>query len=168
MENCTSHQEVPTFWKCHLASVTTWFKATQTLQVPKNTKERCSSAACHQHNYGPTYSLTKHLTSLLGPHLGNSLYHVINSEDFIHTLDTDWSTLVTSTASHLSPSFQLGIHLICCISILMKRILDCSIVSWFLCFRKFYEQTDGVAMDSLLSPVVTICIELFKEGGFME
>jgi hypothetical protein len=47
------------------------------------------------------YKLVKHLASLLGPHLGNFLYHVRNSEDFGHTMDPLWINLMDTISFHV-------------------------------------------------------------------
>jgi len=48
----------------------------------------------------PTYRLSKYLSSLLEPCLGNSLHHVRNSEDVIHTQGSLWDQLNSIIVSY--------------------------------------------------------------------
>jgi hypothetical protein len=110
----------------------------------------------------PTYLLAKHLAGLLGQLTGNSPHHVQNSGQFIQILDAiklqpgdlmvsfDVVSLftnvpITDSLKLLSQHFQND-HLA-----LFKHVLTST---YFSFDNEFYEQTDGVAMGSPLSPVI--------------
>lgn len=69
IENGTSNQKVPTFWKYRLASVATCFKATQTLPTLKNIKGRSPPAACllqsHKTPIGPAWTMCRQFNTVL-------------------------------------------------------------------------------------------------------
>jgi hypothetical protein len=120
----------------------------------------------------PTYRLAKHLAGLLLSHIGSSPHHVRNSAEFVHTLGSlrvgpqdimfsfDVVSLFTrvpirETKSLLSRHFEEDILT------LLRHVLTSS----YFCFAgKFYEQIDGVAMGSPLSPVfANFYMEFFEE-----
>jgi hypothetical protein len=120
----------------------------------------------------PTYSLAKHLAGLLGSHIGSSPHHVRKSTEFVHTLGSlhvglqdimvsfDVVSLFTrvpirETMSLLSRHFGEDILT------LFRHVLTSS----YFCFAgQFYEQIDGVAMGSPLSPVIAkFYMEVFED-----
>ncbi|GJQ86424.1 hypothetical protein Trydic_g10332 [Trypoxylus dichotomus] len=82
----------------------------------------------------PTYLLAKHLTTLLQPYIGGKPSYIRDSANFVEKLR--------------KKRFNPG------------DILQCLRTSYFEWDGSFYEQTDGVAMGSPLSPVVA---NLFME-----
>jgi hypothetical protein len=109
----------------------------------------------------PTYRLDKHLAGLLSTHTGNSPHHVRNSVESVRTLssfqvgphDIMVSFNVVSlftrvpikdTMDLLEQHFENVLRLFC-------HVLT---TSYFSFNGQFYEQLDGVAMGSPLSPVI--------------
>jgi hypothetical protein len=110
----------------------------------------------------PTYQLVKQLTGFLNQLTGNSAHHVKNSAHFIQILDNlqvqpgdlmvsfDIVSLFTKVPVEDSLSL-LGHHFTDDILALFKLVLT----STYFCVNgQYYEQTDGVAMGSPLSPVM--------------
>ena len=111
---------------------------------------------------GPTYKLAKHLTSLLAPLVGRNEHHIQNSLDCIQKLRDiqlkDAEILVSFDVESLFTKVPLTetIDLHC--PHFNNKEIDLFIhyltSSYFLWNNTFYEQTDGVAMGSPLSPMV--------------
>jgi hypothetical protein len=120
----------------------------------------------------PTYCLAKYLTGILSPHVGCCEHHVKNSTDFIETLRTirlepgdimvSFDVISLFTRIPLEDSLQL-----------LEKRFDAKTVNlfhhvlkstYFTYDGKFYEQTDGVAMGSPLSPAIAnFFMEDFEE-----
>jgi hypothetical protein len=110
----------------------------------------------------PMYHLAKHLAGLLNLLIGHSEYHVKNSIEFIHVLQTlhvgpddimvsfDVASLFTNVPI-LESLALLGRHFTQDIVTLFKHVLTST---YFICDGQPYEQTDGVAMGSPFSPVI--------------
>ncbi|PNF41399.1 hypothetical protein B7P43_G14428 [Cryptotermes secundus] len=110
----------------------------------------------------PTYRLAKHLASLLNSFTCDSPHHVRNSAEFVHTIKSlrlnpcdmmvsfDVVSLFTKvpikdTMDLLEGNFAEDVLR------LFRHVLT---TSYFSFNGQFYEQTDGVAMGSPLSPVI--------------
>jgi len=113
-------------------------------------------------NGAPTYQLSKHLSGLLNQLTGKTAHHVKNSFHFIEMLkslqikpgDVMVSFVVVSlfTKVPVEESFTLlNQHFNNEILALYKHVLTST---YFCMDGQFYEQTDGVAMGSPLSPVI--------------
>ena len=110
----------------------------------------------------PTYHVAKQLPGLINPLIGHSEHHVKNSTEFIHVLQTlrltsddimvslDVVSLLTNIPI-LESLELLGRHFTQDIVTLFKHALTSTC---FVCDGQHYEQTDGVAMGSPLSPVI--------------
>jgi len=110
----------------------------------------------------PTYKLAKHTAGLLNPFTGTTIHHVKNSAQFVQILD-----IIHTQTRDLLVSFDI-VFLFTNIPIedslhLLDQHFNNDIVDLFLlvltstyfCFNgQSYEQTDGVAMGSSLSPVI--------------
>ncbi|PSN48481.1 hypothetical protein C0J52_11724 [Blattella germanica] len=110
----------------------------------------------------PTYSLAKYLTGLLQRLVGTCIHHVRNSMDFIETLKG-----ITISSSDVLVSFHVE-SLFTRVPLketldLLRPHFDDNVISlfhhvltstYFLYNGAYYEQTDGVAMGSPLSPAV--------------
>jgi len=110
----------------------------------------------------PPYQLSKHLSGLLNQHTGKTAHHVKNSFHFIRILES-----LTIKPGDLMVSFDmvslfikvpveepltlLSQHFNDDILALYKHVLTST---YFSVDGQFYEQTDGVAMGSPLSPVI--------------
>ncbi|KAK9874835.1 hypothetical protein WA026_005651 [Henosepilachna vigintioctopunctata] len=110
----------------------------------------------------PTYNLAKHLTRLLQPHVGQSVTFIKDSSHFIEKLklinvrDTD--ILVSFDVVSLFTKVPVTDALLKIdrifprdISTLFRHVLT---TTYFQYNNVFYEQKDGVAMGSPLSPVI--------------
>ena len=122
----------------------------------------------------PTYHLAQHLTTLLNPLVGNTQHHIRNSTHFIETIDKihvspsdclvsfDVESLFTKvpikdTIELLEPHFS---------SKEIALFSHCLTSSYFSWNKTFYEQKDGVAMGSPLSPVVAnFFMESFEKSA---
>ena len=110
----------------------------------------------------PTYNISKHLSHLLQPHIGKTSSYIRDSAHFIekiNQLKIDDNDLLVSfdvvslftkvpindTLQHIEQLFSPDI------TSLYRQCLSTSYFQWN---KEFYEQTDGVAMGSPLSPVV--------------
>ena len=110
----------------------------------------------------PTYQLSKYLAGLLSQLTGNSAHHVKNPFQFVQILKSlrvrpkdlmvsfDVVSLFTNVL--IVDSLELlSYHFEDDVLALFKHVLT----STYFCFNgQFYEQTDGVAMGSPLSPVI--------------
>jgi hypothetical protein len=104
----------------------------------------------------------KKLVGLLGPQLGQSQQHVRNSEEFVRTLDTHRVNLEDILNSFDAITLFTRNPPKDALSLLNRyfyedsmRIFRHVLTPSFLCFNgQFYEQIDGVAMGSSLSPVM--------------
>ncbi|KAJ4448198.1 hypothetical protein ANN_10212 [Periplaneta americana] len=121
----------------------------------------------------PTYALSKFLTSLLGPHVGKTNSYIRDSTHFIERL----KTLVADPQDILVSFDVVSLFTKVPISntmVLLRNIFSEDIVTlfqhvltttYFQWQQKFYEQTDGVAMGSPLSPVIAnFYMEAFEEA----
>jgi hypothetical protein len=108
-----------------------------------------------------TYKLSKYLTSLLNQLTGKSTHHVRNSLQFVQTLNSlrvqpedmvSFDVVPLFIKVPISDTLQiLGQHFEENLLVLFRHVLT----STYFCFEgQFFEQTDGVAMGSPLSPVV--------------
>lgn len=110
----------------------------------------------------PTYKLAKHLASLLQPHVGNTEHHVKNSRHFVEILGgihlNSNDILVSFDVESLFTKVPVGYTLE-----LLKEKFDANLVAlfehcltstYFVWQGTFYEQKEGMAMGSPLSPVV--------------
>jgi hypothetical protein len=112
--------------------------------------------------WAPIYRLAKYLVGLLGPCLQKSKHHVNDSDDFILMLST----------LHVKPNDILDSFDIISLFTKMPITDVLNFLSWqfdednirlfhpvltsLFCFNgQFYEHTDGVAMGSLLLPVIS-------------
>lgn len=110
----------------------------------------------------PTYDLAKHLTSLLHPHIGQTETYVKDSTHFIEKikhLELDENdTLVSFDVVSLFTKVPLNEAMEYISAIFPMDISNlfrhCLTTTYFAWDSKFYEQTEGVAMGSPLSPVV--------------
>src|SRR5215469_1292483 len=110
----------------------------------------------------PTYQLSKHLAGLLSPLTGKSTHHVKNSAQFTQTLDTiriqPQEFMVSFDIVSLFTNVPIGDSLELLSQHFKKDILALfrhALTSTYFCFDgQYYEQTDGVAMGSPLSPVI--------------
>lgn len=120
----------------------------------------------------PTYQLAKHLTGFLNKLTGNSTHHVKNSIHFTQILenlqvqpgDLMVSFYVVSLFTKVPVEDSLSLlshHFADDILALFKLLLT----STYFCFDgQYFEQTDGVAMGSPLSPVTAnFFMEDFEE-----
>ncbi|PNF15534.1 hypothetical protein B7P43_G16534 [Cryptotermes secundus] len=120
----------------------------------------------------PTYRLAKHLAGLLRTYTGNGPRHVRNSMEFVHTLDSlhvdphdimvSFDVVSLFTRVPIKDTMGLlGRHFEENILRLFRHVLT---TSYFTFNGQFYEQTDGVAMGSPLSPVISnLYMEDFEE-----
>lgn len=110
----------------------------------------------------PTYTLAKHLTTLLQPVVGTCEHHVKNSTEFvknIHNIKLDPQDILVSfdvvslfTRVPLKDALQLlESNFTPDVIALFKHVLTST---YFLYDGQFYEQQDGVAMGSPLSPAI--------------
>jgi hypothetical protein len=110
----------------------------------------------------PTYQLSKYLAGLLRQLTGKSAHHVKSSSQFVQILESlrlqpedlmvrfDVVSLFTKFPI-VDPLELLSHHFEDDVLELFKHVLT----STYLCFDgHFYEQTDGVAIGSPLSPVI--------------
>ena len=110
----------------------------------------------------PTYKLAKHLATLLKSLVGQSEHHIKNSKQFIDIIKTikleETDILVSFDVESLFTKVPLAETLV-----LLRPHFDppvinlfqhCLTSSYFIWKGTFYEQTDGVAMGSPLSPVL--------------
>ena len=110
----------------------------------------------------PTYHVAKHLSKLLQPHVGRAESHVKDSAHFIQKITRlhvepedilisfDVVSLftkvpITESLEYISKLFTKDIT---------ELFRECLTTSYFLWDGHFYEQIDGVAMGSPLSPVI--------------
>jgi hypothetical protein len=112
----------------------------------------------------PTYQISKYLAGLLNQLTGNSTHHVKNSSQFIQTMDAikilphelmvSFDMVLQFTNVPIDDSLKLlGLHFKEDVLALFQHTLT----STYFCFYgQYYEQTDGVAMGSPLSPVIAI------------
>jgi hypothetical protein len=110
----------------------------------------------------PTYQLSKYLAGLLSQLTGNSAHNVKNSFQFVRILESlriqpedlmvSFNVVSLFTNIPIVDSLELLIHHFeDDVLALFKHVLN----STYFCFDgQFYEQTDGVAMGSPLSPVI--------------
>jgi hypothetical protein len=111
-------------------------------------------------NGAPTYRLAQHLAGLLGAHIGGSPHHVRNSVESIDTIH-----ILRAGPRDILVSFDV-VSLFTMVPIeealrLFRHVLTSS---FFRLNCQFYEQTDGVAMGSPLSPVIAnYFMEYFEE-----
>jgi hypothetical protein len=110
----------------------------------------------------PTYQLSKYLAGFLSQLTGKVTHHVRNSLQFVQTWDSiivqpeelmvSFDVVSLFTKVPITDTLQLvGQHFEEDLLVLFKHMLT----STYFCFKgKFYEQTNGVAMGSPLSPVV--------------
>ena len=120
----------------------------------------------------PTYNLAKYLSGVLAPFVGRCEHHVKNSMEFVKTLQDIHVQSTDIMVSLDVVSLFTRVPLIDTLA-LLGRILDPRTVelfryvltsSYFLYNGDFYEQTDGVAMGSPLSPVIAnFFMEDFEE-----
>ncbi|XP_046406220.1 uncharacterized protein LOC124171127 [Ischnura elegans] len=120
----------------------------------------------------PTYNLARHLTGILAPHVGNCGHHVKNSADFVKILEgiylnpsgimisLDVVSLFTrvplhEALSHLEKKFDAN----------TVKLFHHALTSTYFTFDNcYYEQKDGVAMGSPLSPAIAnFFMEDFEE-----
>ncbi|XP_071442250.1 uncharacterized protein [Hetaerina americana] len=120
----------------------------------------------------PTYKLAKHLTSVLSPHVGCCEHHLRNSADFvkipegIHLAEGDilvsldvvslfTRVSLTDTLRLLDAKFDAATVM------LFRHVLTST---YFLYDGQYFEQADGVAMGSPLSPAIAnFFMEDFEE-----
>ncbi|KAK5644761.1 hypothetical protein RI129_006061 [Pyrocoelia pectoralis] len=110
----------------------------------------------------PTYGLSKYLTRLLQPHIGQTTHHIKNSDHFIECMKNfkleeedilvsfDVISLFTKvplmeTLKYIKEIFPKDV------SILFHHCLTTTYFQWN---KQFFEQVDGVAMGNPLSPVI--------------
>jgi retron-type reverse transcriptase len=120
----------------------------------------------------PTYKLSKYLANLLKPFVGQSTHHVKNSAAFINIVDS-----LKLETEDLMVSFDV-VSLFTKVPIsdsisLLKTLFSEDIVNlfehvltstYFIFHGQFFEQTDGVAMGSPLSPVIAnFFMEAFEQ-----
>ncbi|XP_071446166.1 uncharacterized protein [Hetaerina americana] len=120
----------------------------------------------------PTYNLAKHLTGILAPFVGPCENHVKNSAEFLKTLEGIQLETIDIMVS-FDVVFLFTRVLLADTLLLLERRFDSRTVKRFhlvltstnfLYDGKFYEQTDGVAMESPLSPVIaSFFMEDFEE-----
>jgi hypothetical protein len=120
----------------------------------------------------PTYALVKYLTGLLGPLVGQSDYHIKNSEAFVKKLqaiklqETDilvsFDVVSLFTEVPLEDTIQLLTAKVSKQTVdLFRHVLT---TTYFLYDGSFYDQKDGVAMSSSLAPVIAnFCMEHFEQ-----
>jgi retron-type reverse transcriptase len=119
----------------------------------------------------PTYKLSKHLSELLNKHIGKSTHHVKNSFHFIEILKSLQKKPVDLTVSFDVVSLFTKVPVKESLTLLSQHFKDevlalfkHVLTSTYFCVEgQFYEQTDGVAVGSPLSPVIAnIYIENFE------
>ena len=110
----------------------------------------------------PTYDLAKHLTSLLQPYTGQTETYVKDSTHFIRKIKNlvleENDRLVSFDVVSLFTKVPLNDAMEYISTIFPKDISNlfrhCLMTTYFTWNSKIYEQTEGVAMGSPLSPVV--------------
>jgi hypothetical protein len=122
----------------------------------------------------PTYQVAKHLTGFLNQLTGNSAHHVKNSIHFTQILDNLqvqprdlMVSFVVSLFTKVPVDDSLSLlshHFTDDILALLKLVLTST---YFRVNGQYFEQTDGVAMGSPLSPVIAnFFMEEFKKRAF--
>ncbi|XP_065213372.1 uncharacterized protein LOC135840674 [Planococcus citri] len=121
---------------------------------------------------GPTYNLAKYLSKELSPHVGNTTSFVKNTADFVEKtkdiITEEGDILVSFDVESLFTKVPLKETLEYLEELfpndLAKLFDHCLKASYFLYNGEFYEQKDGVAMGSPLSPkVANFYMEKFEE-----
>jgi len=110
----------------------------------------------------PTYQLAKHLTGLLTHLTGNSAHHVKNSFHFTKIVESLQVQPEDLMVSFDVVSLFTKVPVVDSLSLLSQHFEDSILAlfryvltSTYFCYDgQFYEQTDGVAMGSPLSPVI--------------
>jgi hypothetical protein len=128
-------------------------------------KSESPPEARFQHGSTPAYGLAKYLMCLLSSHL--SLNPLLSCDELDRTLSTH-SALSKLAPRTSSISFFTRVLLKDALNLLSQhfdenilRLFHYVLMSSFFCFNgQFYEQTDGVAMGSPMSPVI---FNLFME-----
>jgi hypothetical protein len=120
----------------------------------------------------PTYNIAKYLTTLLKPHIGKTSSYIKDSTHFIEKikdlqLERD-DLLVSFDVVSLFTNVPIKEVLQHIDSLFPKDIVSlyemCLCESYFLWNGEYYEQLDGVAMGSPLSPVVAdYYMEIFEK-----
>ncbi|XP_046401605.1 uncharacterized protein LOC124167666 [Ischnura elegans] len=120
----------------------------------------------------PTYNLARHLTGILAPHVGNCGHHVKNSADFVKILEGIYLNPSDIMISLDVVSLFTRVPLHETLSLLEKKF-DANTVklfhhaftsTYFTFDNCYYEQKDGVAMGSPLSPAIAnFFMEDFEE-----
>uniref|UniRef100_A0AAR5QIB8 Reverse transcriptase domain-containing protein n=2 Tax=Dendroctonus ponderosae TaxID=77166 RepID=A0AAR5QIB8_DENPD len=124
----------------------------------------------------PTYDIAKYLSSLLQPHLGSTGTYIKDSEDFIKTIQDlilDPTDMLVSfdveslfTKVPVDESIELVAELF--EESTTNLFKACLKGSYFLWNGYYYEQKEGVAIGSLLSPVVAnLFMEKFEETALI-
>ncbi|XP_060528287.1 uncharacterized protein LOC132703174 [Cylas formicarius] len=148
-------------------------KKTNTLYgLPKIHKEAVPLRPIVSAIGSPTYHLVKHLTKLLEPLIGRTASHIKDSTQFIQKIKN-----ITLSPKDILVSFDV-VSLFTMVPV--KETLDlisarfrndvtelfrhCLTTTYFQWNKEFYEQVDGVAMGSPLSPVIAnFFIEKFEQ-----
>jgi hypothetical protein len=140
--------------------------------LPEIHKERVTLRFTVSQRGAPTYGPSKYLAGLLSSHLGQSQHHVKNSEEIVRTLDTLRVSSKDIVFSFDVVSFFTRVPLKDALNFMSRHSDEGNLrifchVLMFYCFnREFYEQTDGVAMGSPLSPVIAnFFMEDFEEDA---
>jgi hypothetical protein len=120
----------------------------------------------------PTYNLAKYLAGILTPHVGRCEHHIKNSKDFVEILSDirlqETDLLVSLDVVSLFTRVPLEDTL----RLLAEKFDEYTVqlfhhvltTTYFQYHGEFYEQSDGVAMGSPLSPAIAnLFMEDFEE-----
>jgi len=117
----------------------------------------------------PTYHLSKYLAGLLRQITGNSSHHVKNSFQFVQILESLRVRPEDLIVSFDVVSLFINVPIVDSLELLGHHFEDVlalfkHVLTYFCFDGQFYEQTDGEAMGSPLSPVITnFFMEDFKK-----
>ena len=133
----------------------------------------------------PTYNLAKFVTSIISPLMGNNSSHVRNSKHFMEMINSETVAENEVMVSFDVQSLFTNVPIRHALEVIHQRLLEdetledrtvltadqvilllrsCLQTTYFMYNHQFYEQTEGTAMGSPVSPVVAnIFMEYVEE-----